>query len=280
MICRHFEVFACVAVTIRFMLETFSTAANHHAECHRHQDHLWRLPPFAASVQQRGGHRQAAPRVQLGASRREVLRVGHPQNLHDGSRNRPEHRAHGGGLLQRLRPSGEDAGRPGCVGDVGLRTVHQQLRGLHPSLPHKEPTVRLRPGPGGSEQQRRAGGHRGEKALHRPDQNAPSQLTRPRLTHTGHPSVRHPARLQPVQRGCGAQRLPGDHQLHQPAAGGRHPHGAGSGQQQRRGGGGQPPGPVLVWLVWIPFLLTHPWPQKHVLKFFIDGLETKKEKQV
>lgn len=59
----------------------------------------------------------------------------------------------------------------------------------------------------------------------------PSPLIDPHLWHTGHPSVRNPARLQPVQRCGGAQRLPGDHQLHQPAAGGRQPHGAGSGQQ-------------------------------------------------
>lgn len=60
------------------------------------------------------------------------------------------------------------------------------------------------------------------------------------LTLAGDPSVLHSARLQPVQRGGGAQWLPGDHQLHQPAAGGGQPHGAGGGQQQRRGRGRQP----------------------------------------
>lgn len=65
------------------------------------------------------------------------------------------------------------------------------------------------------------------------------------LLSSGHSSVLHSPRLQPVQRGGGAQRLPGDHQLHQPAAGGGQPHGAGSGQQQRRGDGGQSSSPPV-----------------------------------
>lgn len=64
--------------------------------------------------------------------------------------------------------------------------------------------------------------------------------------HAGDPSVLHPAGLQPVQRGGGAQWLPGDHQLHQPAAGGGQPHGAGGGQQQRRGHGSQSPQPTVA----------------------------------
>lgn len=66
------------------------------------------------------------------------------------------------------------------------------------------------------------------------------------LTHAGDSSVLHPAGLQPIQRGGGAQRLPGDHQLHQPAAGRGQPHGAGGGQQQRRGHGSQSPRPTIT----------------------------------
>lgn len=39
------------------------------------------------------------------------------------------------------------------------------------------------------------------------------------LRCAGDPSVLDCAGLEPVQRGGGAQWLPGDHQLHQPAAG-------------------------------------------------------------
>ncbi len=64
---------------------------------------------------------------------------------------------------------------------------------------------------------------------------------------SGDPAVLHHARLQPIKRGGGAQRLSGDHRLHQPASGRGGCHGTGSGQQQRRGGGDQPHGrPIAV----------------------------------
>lgn len=152
--------FGVLSVSISSIsLYIFTTAANHHTERHRHQDHLRELPPFNASLQQRRGHRQTDPRVQLRLLRRQALGVGHPEDLHDGGGDRPEHRAHGCGFLQRLRPSGESPGGSGRVRHTGLGPVHQQLWGLHASFPHKVPAVQLHAGPHGTEEQRGPGGH-------------------------------------------------------------------------------------------------------------------------
>lgn len=136
-----------------------TTAADHHSECHRNQDHLRRLQSLLTSLQQRRGRSQAGSRVQLGPLGGQALRVGHPEDLHDGGRDRPQHRAHGGGLFQRLRASGEGPGGAGRVRRPGLSTVHQQLGVLGASLPHKVPAVWLCARHRHTAEQRRPGGH-------------------------------------------------------------------------------------------------------------------------
>ncbi|KAL0183312.1 hypothetical protein M9458_022687, partial [Cirrhinus mrigala] len=95
-------------------------AADHHAGRGRHQDHV-RQSSVSARVQQRRGVRQAPAGVQLQPDddREDLLRLRHPEDLHDGGGDRPQRRAHGGGLVQRLRPADQNADR---------LAAHQQLQ--------------------------------------------------------------------------------------------------------------------------------------------------------
>ncbi len=92
-------------------------AADHHAGRGRHEDHV-RCSSVSPGVQQWRGVRQAPAGVQLQSlSGREDLR--HPEDLHDGGGDRPQRRAHGGGLIQRLRPADQNTER---------LAAHQQLQ--------------------------------------------------------------------------------------------------------------------------------------------------------